>query len=244
MERIQIHIDTATTSDITSSMPVVSLQNNNVFTGTYNLVSRNRCCRSISLKNAQIPIGFYNVRPGTNSITLGGTTYYVTPGNYTSVYALNAATLVGGAAMSSIGTFTLSGTLLVFSLAGGSSTTLTVDPNSLMALLGFVQSPTSSSQYTATYTTTFNWDTYISMFIENIGPCSAENYKITFKIPLSNVVNNVIYWDEYSQNEQKIQVDYNSSRINHLNYSFIDRFGNILNNNGVNWSATIEVEIE
>jgi len=243
MERIQIHIDTATTSDITSSMPVVSLQNNNVFTGTYNLVSRNRFCRSISLKNAQIPIGFYNVRPGTNSITINGTTYYVTPGNYTGLVALNAATLVGGAAMSSIGTFTLSGTLLVFTLAGGGTPSLTVDPNSLMALLGFVQSPINSSTYTATYTTTFNWDTYISMFIENIGPCSDENYKITFKIPLSNVANNVIYWDEYSQNEQKIQVNYNS-RINHLNYSFIDRFGNILDNNGLNWSATIEVELE
>jgi len=224
-------------------MPVVSLQNNNVFTGTYNLVSRNRFCRSISLKNAQIPIGFYNVRPGTNSITINGTTYYVTPGNYTGLVALNAATLVGGAAMSSIGTFRLSGTLLVFTPAGGGTRSLTVDPNSLMALLGFVQSPINSSTYTATYTTTFNWDTYISMFIENIGPCSDENYKITFKIPLSNVANNVIYWDEYSQNEQKIQVNYNS-RINHLNYSFIDRFGNILDNNGLNWSATIEVELE
>jgi hypothetical protein len=246
MEKIQIHLDTATTGNVTGNVPTVTFINNNKFNGKYSLVTRNRLCSSVALLNSQIPIGFYNVRGPYNTITdTSGIVYTITPGNYTSITALNAATFTGGAyptstALSTLGSFGTGTSILTWSPTAA-VTGKSLGPatqNSLLSFLGY----TSTASNSAKYPYTLNWDTYISMFIENLGTSSSENSQITFKIPLNTITNNVAYWSENSQNRQQIDLSYNL-RLDYINFSFIDRFGNFLDANGFDWSATLEFTI-
>jgi hypothetical protein len=113
--------------------------------------------------------------------------------------------------------------------------------------LGYAVSGTAtgtSSAITAPNPYTLNWDTYISMWIPNVGQSSLEPAQITFKIPLSTVTSGVAYWSEGSQNIQKICITDNSVRVDRLNIVFLDRFGTILNNNGLDWSMSFDIESE
>jgi len=241
MEKIQVHIDTSTTGNIVENIPIVTFNNNNRFNGQYNLVTRNRMCSSVALLNSQIPIGFYNVRVPYNTFTDdNGTLYTITPGNYTTISALNTATFTGGTyinePLSTLGQFNLGSSILTWvsdAINLGPAT-----PNSLLSFLGYTN--TQSNQ--GTYPYTLNWDTYISMFIENIGTPSSENSQITFKIPLSTITKGVAYWSENSQNRQAIDLSCNI-RVDYINFAFLDRFGNQLDNNGIDWSATIEFTV-
>ena len=69
-----------------------------------------------------------------------------------------------------------------------------------------------------------------------------EPVQITFKLPLSTVSSNVIYWAEGSQNKQYMKVFDQRVRIDRLNITILDRFGNILNNNGIDWSMSFDIE--
>jgi len=241
MEKILIHLDTSATGNVAGNSPTVTFINNNKFNGKYSLVTRNRLCSSVALLNSQIPIGFYNVRAPYNTITdTTGVVYTITPGNYTSITALNAATLTGGTALSTLGSFGTGTSILSWSKNGGATgrDLGPATPNSLLSFLGY----TSTASNTAKYPYTLNWDTYISMFIENLGTSSSENSQITFKIPLNTITNSVAYWSENSQNRQQIDLSYNL-RLDYINFSFIDRFGNPLDANGFDWSATLEFTI-
>jgi len=243
MEKILIHLDTATTGNVVGNVPTVTFINNNKFNGKYSLVSRNRLCSSVALLNAQIPIGFYNVRAPYNTITdTNGVVYTITPGNYTTIALLNAATLIGGTLLSALGSFTASTTgtgILTWGPTAVTGKSLgPATPNSLLSFLGY----TSTASNTAKYPYILNWDTYISMFIENLGTSSSENYQITFKIPLNTITTSVSYWAENVQNRQQVNLSSNI-RLDYINFAFIDRFGNPLDNNGVDWSATLEFTI-
>jgi len=245
MEKILIHLDTATTGNVAGNSPTLTFVNNNKFNGKYSLVTRNRLCSSVALLNSQIPIGFYNVRAPYNTFTdTNSVVYAITPGNYTSITALNAATFIGGGYLTATSLITLgqfSGTSILSWSKNGGASGRDLGPatqNSLLSFLGY----TSTASNTAKYPYTLNWDTYISMFIENLGTPSYENYQITFKIPLNTIVNNVAYWAENVQNRQQIDLSYNL-RLDYINFSFIDRFGNPLDANGFDWSATLEFTI-
>jgi hypothetical protein len=205
-------------------------------------VTRNRLCSSVALLNAQIPIGFYNVRAPYNTFTdTSGIVYTITPGNYTTIALLNAATFTGGSyttatPLSTLGSFGTGTSILTWTPAAKSLGPAT--PNSLLSFLGY----TSTASNTAKYPYILNWDTYISLFIENLGTPSYESYQITFKIPLNTITNSVAYWAENVQNRQQINLSSNL-RLDYINFSFIDRFGNTLDNNGSDWSATLEFTI-
>jgi hypothetical protein len=206
--------------------------------------------KTISIQNAQIPIGFYNIRAPFNTLTIGGTTRTIPPGNYTTLAQLNAVTFVGGSTtLASIGSFAASSTtgIVTFTFVSGTASLGPVTPNSLLSFLGYTQTTTVTSGGTtlvATNPYTLNWDTYINMWIENVGQSSLEPAQITFKIPLSTQTNNVAYWSENSQNIQKICITDQSVRVDRLNIVFEDRFGTILNNNGLDWSMTFDIESE
>jgi hypothetical protein len=210
--------------------------------------------RTISIQNAQIPIGFYNIRAPFNTIVIGGTTRTIPPGNYTTLAQLNAVTFVGGTTLASLGKFeALSAPIsnvVTFTFNGGYGGTKSfgpATPNSLLSFLGYTQTTTVISGGTTlvgTNPSTLNWDTYINMWIENVGPSSLEPAQITFKIPLSTQMNGIAYWSEGSQNVQKICITDQSVRIDRLNITFLDRFGNILNNNGLDWSMSFDIESE
>jgi len=245
--RSQIHIDTASSSSV-QSLTQVSKIGGNPFQCTYKFGNNHRGLTSISLQNAQIPQGFYNVRAPFNTLVISGTTYTVTPGKYTTLDALNLAIVTpGSVALSTIGSFSPSSVTGVVTFTGfnGSSKSLgPVTPNSLLSFLGYTHTSTTSTAttLTGTYPYTLNWDTYIVMWIENIGQSSMEPVQITFKLPLSTVSSNVIYWAEGSQNKQYMKVFDQRVRIDRLNITILDRFGNILNNNGIDWSMSFDIE--
>jgi hypothetical protein len=246
--RSQIHIDTASSSSV-QSLSQVSKINGNPFQCTYQFGNNHRGLTSISLQNAQIPQGFYNVRAPFNTLVISGTTYTVTPGNYTTLDALSAAIVTpGSVALSSIGSFApavATGVVTFTFVADSGTRTLgPVTPKSLLSFLGYTHTATTTSYktQTGTYPYTLNWDTYIVMWIENIGQSSMEPVQITFKLPLSTVSSNVIYWAEGSQNKQYMKVFDQRVRIDRLNITILDRFGNILNNNGIDWSMSFDIE--
>lgn len=247
LSRSQIHIDTAVTSNIQSVSQITKLSGN-PFQCTYQFGNTHRGLCSISLQNAQIPIGFYNVRAPFNTIVISGTTYTITPGNYTTLAALNAAIVTpGSVALSTLGSFSAPSAVsnvVTFTSAGGNKSLGPVNPNSLLSFLGFTQTTTTAvaATLTGTYPYTLNWDTYIIIWIENIGQSSMEPVQITFKLPLSSLTNNVLYWSVGSQNTQYMEVFNKNTRIDRLNIVLLDRFGNILNNNGIDWSMSFDIE--
>jgi hypothetical protein len=247
LSRSQVHIDTAVTSNIQSVAQITKL-NGNPFQCTYQFGNTHRGLCSISLQNAQIPIGFFNVRTPFNTIVISGTTYTITPGNYTTLAALNAAIVTpGSVALSTLGSFSASSVTGVVTFTGYSGSSKSLGPvaqNSLLSFLGYTHTTTTgtATTLTGTYPYTLNWDTYIIIWIENIGQSSMEPVQITFKLPLSSLTNNVLYWSESSQNTQYMQVFNKNTRIDRLNIVILDRFGNILNNNGIDWSMSFDIE--
>jgi len=243
-EKVQIHIDTTNTTSVMGSQQAsVTKINSNPFQCTYNFANQNRHARSLSLQTVEIPQGFYNVRAPFNTLVISGNTRTITPGNYNSLTALNSAIVVEtGSALSSIGSFSSTNGIVTFT-SGSAVTFGPVTRNSLLSFLGYTHTGTTNSSTTqgASNPYTLTWDTYISIFIENIGTSSLENSLISFKIPLSSISNGTIFWSEMSQNRQIIQFQA-STRLSYLNIVVYDRFGNILNNNGVDWSMTINVD--
>jgi hypothetical protein len=248
MNTYQIHVDTASVINVggTGTQPVVSKTNFNPFQATVLFGNRHRAFRSITLRNAQIPIGYYNIRAPYNTITFGSTTYTVSPGNYSStsfLAALNSAT-------SAIGSWSYIAATNQIQFTSTSGTVTLVIPTglnypTLANLLGFVPTQTlTGTTLTSQNSYILNFDTYISIWIENLGQSSLEPAQITFKIPINVPSGSIMQWADNSQNVQTVLVTDRNARVDRLNITVLDRFGNVLNNNGIDWSFTIEVDCD
>jgi hypothetical protein len=239
MEKVQVHIDTSDTSNVTGGQSRISKNNGNPFECTYRFSNQNLHASSINLQMAEIPKGFYNVRSPFNQLTLGGTLITITPGNYNTLSDLATAIT------SQYGqTVSLNSTNGIATLGLMSPATLgPATYNSLLWFLGFrhTATQTTGTSFRATAPYTLAWDTYISVFIENVGTSSPENSQITFKIPLSTISNGGIFWTENTQNKQSKMFN-SATRLSYLNITFYDRFGNILNNNGLDWSMSLDID--
>jgi hypothetical protein len=241
----QLHVDTSLTGNVTTGgESFISKQSGNPFNATIMLGNQHRTVRTIALKNAQIPIGFYNVRAPYNTFVYDGTTYTITPGNYTTLAQLNAAAITPGTTISALGTFAANATtgIVTFTPVSGSHTFGPPVPNTILSFLGFTSTQTlTGTTLTAIYPYTLVWDMYISIWIENIGQSSLEPVQISFKIPLSGTLNNVMFWTEGVQHQQIIDVSDKCVRVDRLKVVVLDRFRNRLNNNGVDWSFSIDM---
>lgn len=250
-----IHVDTGSAQTVTSpqsysvngvlntypGQPSVNKVNGNPFQCSVILGNRHRRIRSISLKNAQIPIGFYNVRAPYNTMNVNSIVYTVPPGNYSSVnFLATLNTTIGN----SVGVFAINPAQnLVTFTAGSGAVTFTVAPLSLLAFLGFTNGQTGTF-ITATNSYIINFDTYLNIWIENLGQSSLEPSQITFKLPLNVNSGGILQWTELSQFTQKVIVTDRGVRLDRLNITVLDRYGNIINNNGIDWSFTLEIEAD
>jgi hypothetical protein len=97
---------------------------------------------------------------------------------------------------------------------------------------------------TATNSYIINFDTYLNIWIENLGQSSLEPSQITFKLPLNVNSGGILQWTELSQFTQKVIVTDRGVRLDRLNITVLDRYGNIINNNGIDWSFTLEIEAD
>lgn len=261
MNTYQIHVDTATLST------QVFKQNGNSFDSTYVFTQPHRRVRSVTLRNIQLPVGWFNIRAPYNTIVIDGTTYTLTAGYYPTitdvVNALN--TLV----TSGVGVFSVVSNKVVFTSAGASSTitipnsayptagtyatsgsntpsqSTCVIPNisystypSLSTILGFTNGQTGKP-ITATNIYNLNYDTYIHVYIPNLSASSPEATQSTFKIPITTTFGNVQSID-YSYNLQCVKITDSSCVVDRLIMKVVDRWGNVISNNGLDWSMTVE----
>ena len=230
-----IHVDTQTANK----------KNGNPFDCTYVLTNKHRGLVQASLKNLQMPVGFYNIRSPYNTITINGTNYTVTPGNYTSstfVSALNSTVTP------SVGVFSInpSTNKFLFVPASGTATiTVPVDTAanvpSLTTLLGFTNGQSGIS-ITATNSYILNFDTYVDIYIRNLSVSSSEGQLVTFKIPVNVGSGQILHWAENSQDYQSIPVRYTVETVDRFIIQIYDRFGNLMDNNGIDWSFSLQIK--
>ena len=155
----QIHVDTSSTTSNT-----VYKYNNNPFNCTVLLGQTHRRIKSVSLKSAEIPIGYYNVRAPYNVFTYttqdGTSSVTLTPGNYTSSSILSSINAgIGGTPLA-----LNSGTNKVTYTNLAKSTTISAPPRSLAQFLGFTDQQ-SGTTILATNSYNVNFDNYICIFI-------------------------------------------------------------------------------
>ena len=245
MNTYQLHVDTGSSAIVTNSFAgfsgqaAVSKVSGNPFQCTVILGNRHRAIRSLTLKNVQMPVGWYNVRAPYNTMNVNSISYTITPGNY-SITTLLAA--LNTTVTSSVGAFS-TGSLnnnIQFSSAAGIAT-MNVQPLTLLSFMGF----TDGQQGTAFYGTNsyiVNFDTYVRIWIENLGTSSMEPSQTTFKVPVTVGSGSIMHWLENAQNSQTTIVTDRGVRLDRLNIQVLDRYGNILSNSGIDWSFTLEIE--
>jgi len=175
-------------------------------------------------------------------MTINATTYTVPPGNYTST---NFLAVLNTAVGSTVGIFAISQSqsVMTFTAAPLSTATFTVTPLSLLSFLGFTNGQ-SGTFISGTNSYIINFDTYINIWIENLGQSSLEPSQITFKVPLNVNSGGILQWTELGQFTQKVLVTDRGVRLDRLNITVLDRYGNIINNNGLDWSFTLEIEAD
>lgn len=245
----EIHVDT------------VNKMSGDPFQCSVYLSNTHRNVRAISLKSVQLPIGFYNVRSPYNTVTINGTVYTLTPGYYSNVTsflsALNTIVTAG------VGAFTYSNTtgFTTFTSAAGSSTITTTSPYlwagpsfggvqnstsinlasapSLGSLMGFSNAQ-SGTTITSTNALQLNIDTYIKLYIPNLGTSSLEANMMTFKLPISNqTLGTTLMYEPFDP--PCVNVTDQTAKIDKIQIQVLDRWGNPITNGGVDWAFTLKV---
>ena len=223
----------------------------NPFDFTYRFSNTHRAFKRVALKNIQMPVGFYNIRTGVNdtlALTITSMTATAIPAGYYTqaqlITALNLSVTSGtnGVFAAVTSSTTTAPAQLQFTPASGK--TATFGSSLLNTLLGFTSGQTASNPtvITATNFLNLNFDTYVYISINNLGFASQEPIKYTFKVPLNNTTfGSTLYWADEGQNHQSVEITDNSVRIDRLQIQVLDRFGNVLSNNGLDWAMTLEI---
>jgi len=235
MNSYLLNIDTASLENKVTKM------GGNPFQCTYIFSNMKRRLSYVSLKNAQIPVCFYNVRAPYNTIRLNSTTYTLTPGNYTLTTIISGLNAISG--MSSVGTFSVNTITnkIVFTAVGTVTFVPSTSPPDLCFILGFT-AQTGTGAITATNCYNMLFDPYIRIHVENLNIASTDTSVCTFKVPVNVVQGGIIFWNENAHNTQEAVVASTTGNVDRLNIRVIDRFGNIISNNGADWSFTIEIK--
>lgn len=206
----------------------------------------------------EIPIGFTNIRTGSNdtlTLVVWGVPYYVklTDKDYTTIDSLvtdiNAAITALGISYTTI-TLSVANTLthqLTFTLGTPSVPFTIVDTNLSKYNLGFRADQCSvvGSSYTAPYSYNLNIDHYLTLYIPELNSLNASmsGQRSTFKLPCASVWSNILYWNEQDFFKQWVDITDSSLTLSQLTVRILDRFGNDPNPRGLDYSMTISVEI-
>jgi hypothetical protein len=203
------------------------------------LGNRHRAVRSAALKDAQIPVGFYNVRAPYNTMNVNSIIYTLPPGNYNMTSLVNT---LNGVVTNAVGVFSNTSTTNKVNFVSNSGTaTMNVAPLTLGYFLGFTDGQVGAT-ITGTNSYIINFDTYISIWIQNLGTSSLDGQQITYKVPIIGGSGSITQYSQGQSWDQKVLVTDRSNRMDRLQIVVLDRFGNILNNNGLDWSFTLEIE--
>lgn len=244
MNKYQIQIDTSATSNVTtvsgsSGQPSIFKIAGNPFQVTAILGNRHRNIKEVSLKDAQIPIGWDNIRAPYNTFVINNIKYTVPPNNYTITTLI---TQLNNTITGSVGTFTVNQVTNVVTLTPVSGIlTFSVPPLSLGYFLGFTDGQ-KGAPIVATNSFFINFDTYISIWIPELGSSSKDTSQTTFKIPVTATFGGVIQYLEASAWAQSVRFTDKGARPDRFTFVVLDRFGNIMSNGGLDWSLTLGIE--
>jgi len=263
---VLIHFDTLTLpSASTTDAPIIK-NNGNPFDVTYNLKTPLSNVREVTLRSAEIPIGFYNIRNPFNTLELETSGYNVSfivpPSKYNDINVLVAAVNVsksqgGEGFVAELGvnlTFFVSGEqvgVVSSSNSGGLPVTIHTTnaagyPN-ILYLLGFTEGQvitTDGVPVLATNNYSLTFDTYVNIYIPYLRSSSAEPSHITFKVPVTPVIPpyHTIYYASDNTFQQTVYNSDMGQKFQTLQIQVYDRFGNLMDNNGKNWSMTLEID--
>ena len=234
-----IHFDSINSTDT----------NGDSFDSTFNVIQKYKNINKIYLKNAEIPIGFSNIRAQNNSnvfsFILNGITYNITiiSGVYSTISslltALNAAIL---SAITALGfTFVLSASTtnkIIITSTGGFST-YSIITNTLSSILNITS---AINQVAGTYTSPFiynlGYDTYIPSIFSSQG-----NVPSALKIPLNTNAYNILFYNtDRNDYDQSLTVSDTNFILSQMRIIMYDRYGFPLNNGSLDYSFTIAIE--
>lgn len=235
-----------------------SLYSNNIgnpFDTTFNLSSGISQIKSICLKSLEMPISFPNIRDGLNEFIIRylSTNYSIklSPTNYTSATTLcnDLTTAFNSSSIPIKPTFSIVGDKIRITMIGTGHLYTVIQTNFSRYICGFSFNQTSNpalgsnSTITADYNYLLNIDNYVSMYFENLPNISnsSNNLRMTYKIPL-NAVNGVVYYFGSDGNfNQCIEIKDSNIFISYIRVKILDRFNNIIDNNGCHYSFTLEI---
>ena len=232
--------------------------NNDSFDTTFTILQKYTNINKIYLKNAEIPIGFPNIRSSNNSnilrFILNGVTYNcsITQQNYSTITsvitALNASILT---AITATGfTFVLSvstGNQIIITSTGGFSS-YSIISNTLSNILNINSAINQvAGTYTSPYIYNLGYDTYIQMCFYNVPSIfsSQGNVPSALKIPLNtNVFNILFYSTDRNEYDQSLTISDSNFILSQMRIIMYDRYGYALNNGSLEYSFTIAIEYD
>ena len=257
-----LHFDSASArylTDVNNTTTVTS----NPYKAQYTMNQAFTNIKRVYLKSLECPVGFSNVRTGSTNVfsfVLNGTTYNVSlpEKNYTSTATLltDLTTACVGVVSGVVMTFSLTSSLttpnrlrITFTGATTTSSFSVIDTSNLSKyILGFRASKDvlTGGVYTASYANyNLNPDNYISMYIPSLNGMNASmsGQQATFKIPLNTVTNQVYFYQENTSFKQWVDISDRNLILSALNVSIYDKFGKDLQNNGLDYSFTLAVDL-
>ena len=104
------------------------------------------------------------------------------------------------------------------------------------------EATSTGTSITGTNSYIVNFDTCLYIWISEIGTSSLDGQQITYKVPNTGGSGSIIQYAEGSTWPQRVMFTDRSNRLDRLTVRIIDRFGNIVNNNGLDWTFTLEIE--
>jgi len=230
--------------------------NNDSFDTTFNLIQKYKNINKIYLKNAEIPVGFSNIRSSNNSNSLGfilnGIMYNatITQGVYSTINSLITALNLSILSLITATGFTFvlsvsSGNNIIITSTGGFSSYSIIN-NTLPNILN-ISSATNqiSGIYISPYIYNLGYDLYIQMAFYNIPSIfsSQGNVPSALKIPLNtNSYNILFYSTDRDGYDQSLTISDSNFILSQMRIIMFDRYGFIINNGNLDYSFTIAIE--
>lgn len=126
-------------------------------------------------------------------------------------------------------------------------TTLTPD---LSWFLGFdgtepiISSGTDANKIIANNVYNFSFDNYVRLCLPFTGMSSREIAQTTFKVPINVGYGGVMIYTNSQENKQTVYINGIYNKFDRIQVQIRDRFGNLISNNGVDWSLSLEIDCE
>jgi hypothetical protein len=197
----------------------------------------------ITIKSIQVPISWYNVRPGQQHIYVNNTQYEIPTATY------NATTMLAALQLALIGyNITYSATTLKFTIAAGPTFPLNCSQwdKGMLTMLGFNGiDKTGAVTYTSDYMINMNPDTKLTLHsslagqINNTIIYSDGRSQMLLDIPIFSNLNSFQFYEPINP----ITYDFtNTINITKLDFQLKDKNNNTIDLNGLDVIISLEIE--